>query len=137
MSKRAPEAFHRAHAKRGPADCAIAAMATIFRRDPEEVLIAAARVNPSVWTSGLTTAQMLKTARRLGIKTTLKYRDQIDPEDTGVLWVSYHDRTDEHCVALIEGIVIDPEYDPPVIARYDEYTAAMYAYGNALLMVKE
>ena len=44
MTKPLPSATYRAHSKRGDADCTIASMAIIFRRDPEEVLIAAAKV---------------------------------------------------------------------------------------------
>ena len=37
------------HSKQGKSDCAIAAMATVFQRDPAEVLIAASRISSTVW----------------------------------------------------------------------------------------
>lgn len=137
MSKPMPEATYRIHSKRGKADCAVAAMAIIFRRDPEEVLIAAAKFKPTVWTAGLYCTDMVRVARRLKLKAEWKVTGQFDPEDaTGVLWVSYHDSTKEHCVALIEGMVIDPEHTPASLWDYDDFCRANNAYGNSLLVVE-
>lgn len=132
-----PQATYRVHSKKGDSDCGIAAMAIILRRDPEEVLIAAAKIAPTVWTKGLFCTEMVRVARRLKVKARWLTSGQFDPEDaTGVLWVSYHDSTKEHCVALIDGKVIDPEHTPPSLWEYDEFCKANNAYGNSLLVVE-
>jgi hypothetical protein len=111
-------------------------MATIFRLDPEEVLIAAAHISPTVWQSGLYCSTMLKVARRLKIKA--RWKENFDPdEDIGVLWVSYNDVAREHCVSLVEGWVLDPEHDPVSLWRYSEFMTANNAYGHSLLQVIE
>lgn len=140
MSKPLPSAPYRIHSKRGDADCAVAAMATIFRREPGEVLIAASKVVPNVWHSGLFCTQISKVAKRLGLKT--KWCPvtvtAFDPEEsTGVLWVGHHDTTNEHCVVLIEGWIYEVEHDPVSMWRYDEYMRATNAYAGALLEVLE
>lgn len=138
MVKPLPHATYRVYSKRGPADCSIAAMATIFRRDPEEVLIAASRISPTVWRSGLHLTEMLKVARRLKVKVRVKYAAQIDPDDDiGVLWISYNDRVDEHCVSLVEGWVLDPEEHPVSLWRYADYMTVQNAVPNGLLEVVE
>jgi hypothetical protein len=86
-----PRVAYRVYSKRGDADCAIAAMATVFRRDYEEVLIAAAIVYPDAWNHGLTLPHMQRVARRLKIKTAIRTVTggvpSFDIEDeTGVLW---------------------------------------------------
>lgn len=133
-----PHASYRVYSKRGKSDCAIAAMATIFRRDPEEVLLAAAKVSPRVWESGLYCTDMVKVARRLKIKAVWRYAGQFSPEDDiGVLAIGYNDNRNEHCVALIEGWVLDPEQNPVSLWEYDEFCRVENAYGNALLQVIE
>lgn len=137
MSKTLPSATYRLHSKRGASDCAVAALAIILRRDPEEVLVAAARFKPTVWGAGLYCTDMVRVARRLKVKARWLTTGQFDAdEDTGVLWVSYHDSTKEHCVALIEGLVVDPEHTPVSLWEYDEFCRANNAYGNALLVVE-
>lgn len=134
---------YRIYSKRGPADCAIAAMATIFRRDYEEVLIAAARVSPTAWPSGLHLTQMQRVARRLKVKTTIRKvlggRPEFDLEEaTGVLWLGHNDSTNEHCVVLLDGgWIIDPEYNPAVAAEHDIYLRVHNAYPGGLLQVLE
>lgn len=138
-----PRVAYRLYPKRGDADCAIAAMATVFRRDYEEVLIAASRVSPNAWKRGLHLTEMQRVARRLKIKTQVKKvtggRPDFDIEsETGVLWVSYHDRTSEHCVVLLDGgWISDPEYDPAALAEHDDYLCVHNAYASGLLQVKE
>lgn len=138
-----PRVAYRLYPKRGESDCAIAAMATVFRRDYEEVLIAAAKVRPHAWKSGLHWIDMPRVARRLKVKTrTRKVLGGVPDFDmeneTGVLWVGYRDRTSEHCVVLLEGgWIADPEYDPVVLAEHDDYCAVHNAYPGGLLQVKE
>lgn len=138
-----PRVAYRLYPKRGESDCAIAAMATVFRRDYEEVLIAAAHVAPHAWKSGLHLTQMQRTARRLKVKTVVRKVlggvPDFDIEgETGVLWLSYRDRTSEHCVVLLEGgWIADPEYDPIVLAEHDDYLGVHNAYPSGFLQVKE
>jgi hypothetical protein len=131
-----PHAVYRVCAKRGSADCAIAAMATIFRRDPEEILIAAAKVRPTVWQAGLPYSEIMRVVRKLKIKAAWTEKFDAD-DDIGVLWVGYNDVPKEHCVALIEGWVLDPDHDPVSLWRYSEYMMAHNAYGHSLLQVTE
>lgn len=130
------QAAYRIAPKHGEADCAVAALAFILRRDYEDVLIAAARVSPHVWRSGLHATDMVKIARRLKIK--VRWSPRFDPdEDIGLLWTSHHDSTKEHCVVLIEGWVFELEHTPVSLWRYSEYCAAHNAFGNSLLQVLE
>lgn len=136
MSKPLPSAVYRIAPQRGQADCAVAAMAFIFRRDQEEVLIAASHVDPTVWRTGLSCTQMSKIARRLKIKT--RWNSHFDTDESiGVLWVGFHDNTKEHCVVLIEGWIYGVEHDPVSMWRYDEYMKVRNAYGGSLMEVIE
>ena len=139
MSKPRPHATYRMHSKLGENDCAATAMAIILRRDPVEVILAAAKVRPTSWTAGLYATEMVRVARRLGVKARWLTAGQFDPEEsTGVLWVGYHDNTKEHCVALIDGCVIDPEHTPASYwDDFEEFCKANNAYGNSLLVVEE
>lgn len=129
-------AVHRLHAKWGDNDCTIAAMATIFRREPGEVLIAASKVSPTVWRTGLSCKEMLKVAHRLKIKA--RWKHGFDPEeDTGVLVIGFNDKVGEHCVVLLEGWIIEPEHDPVSVWRFDDYYKATNSYGTTLLEVVE
>jgi hypothetical protein len=111
-------------------------MAMIFRRDPEEVLIAASHISSTGWRSGLSWPEMLKVARRLKSKT--RWKTAFDAEDDiGVLWISHHDSTKEHCVVLIEGWIHEIEHNPVSLWRYSEYMTAQNAFGNSLLEVIE
>ena len=131
-----PSAVYHLVSKRGAADCAIASLAFLTRREYEEVLIAAAKVDPHVWRTGLHATDMVKVAKRLQVKA--KWVASFDPEEEiGVLWVSYHDSTKEHIVVLMEGWVFDPEHNPVSVWRYDEFCSANNAYGNTLLKVVE
>lgn len=129
-------ASYRLYPKRGPADCVIACMATIFRRDYEDVLIAAVGVNKHAWRSGLHTTEFARIARRLKVRAEWKVKPVLD-EDTGVLWIGYHDSTREHCVVLLEGKVIDPDHDPVSLWDADDYLRANNAYANQLFRVRE
>lgn len=126
----------RLYPKRGDADCTIAAMATIFRRDYEDVLLAAAQVSKHVWRSGLHCPDVLRVARRLKIKA--RWCRTFDSEaETGMLWVSYHDSAKEHCVVLINGLVVDPDHNPVSLWDVDDYMRAQNAFANQLLIVEE
>ena len=127
---------YRLYAKRGEADCSIAAMATIFRRDYELVLIAASAINKHVWRSGLHFAEFPRVARKLGIRA--RWHTSFDVEhETGVLWTGSHDSTKEHVVSLIEGKIADPDHDPVSFWDYDDYYRATNRYGSHLLVVED
>jgi ABC-type bacteriocin/lantibiotic exporter with double-glycine peptidase domain len=137
-----PHAAYRLISKRGANDCAIASLAMILRREYEEVLLASAKVSPTVWKDGLTVTEMQKVAKRLKINTRiLKARPSYEFDitaETGVLWVGYNDSAREHVVALFEGgWIVEPEYDPPVMAEHDDYLAVHNAYAGGLLQVIE
>ena len=120
--------------KLGSADCVIACLATILRRDYGEVLCAAARVSKTVWQSGLSMPETLKTARRL--KASAAFTERFDPEeDSGVLFVGFRDKTDDHAVVLIEGWVFDPEHTPVSMWPYDDFLAVQNAVPKTLLKV--
>ena len=131
-----PHAFFHLYSKRGKSDCAIASMATIFRRDYEEVLIAASRASSTVWRMGLSCKDMSTIARRLKVKTKWKHNPDFE-EDIGVLMIDYNDSSKCHAVVLIEGWIFDPEHNPIMACRFDEYYRAHNAYGTALLEVIE
>jgi hypothetical protein len=124
------------HSKTGKADCTIAAMATIFRRDYEEVLIAAAKVSPTVWKAGLACTEMLKVAHRLKVKARWKHNPDFE-DDIGVLIVGYNDKIEDHAVVLIEGWIIDPEWRPPTMWHHIDFFREHNAYGTTLLEVIE
>lgn len=137
IAAKLPSAVYHVVAKHGTADCAVAALAFVLRRSYEEVLIAAARVDPHVWTSGLHATGMSRVCKALGVKARW-LKGEIDTEDgIGVLWASYRDSTKEHCVVLLEGWVFDVEHDPVSVWRYDEWCVANNAYGVSLLAVAE
>jgi hypothetical protein len=129
-----PHAVYRVFPKRGENDCAVAALAIVLKRDYEDVLIAAAKISPTVWRAGLHGTDMIKVAKRLGVA--MRWKPQLDPdEDIGVLWVSHRDSTKEHCVVLLEGWILEPEHNPVSLWRVDEYYAAQNAFANSLLEV--
>jgi ABC-type bacteriocin/lantibiotic exporter with double-glycine peptidase domain len=133
-----PHAVMQIVPKRGENDCAIAAMAMYLRRDYEDVLLAAGRVSRNVWNVGLSCPEMVKVAKLLGVKTqwfkTFNLEENEDKEaDSGVLWVSYHDVSNEHIVVLDEGKIFDPEHNPVTYWDADDYMRHCAAFGNALL----
>lgn len=131
-----PHIFFRLVPKQGENDCAIAAMASYLRLDHGAVLAAAAQVSPTVWTAGLAATEMVRVGRKLGVK--LHWTSTFDIEDdTGLLWVSYRDNTKEHVVLLVEGWVVDPDHNPVVLGRHDEWMAAHNGFPKQLLRVVE
>lgn len=127
-----PSAVYRIVPKQGKADCAIACLAMLLRRDYGEVLAAAARISRTLWTAGLTTPEMIRVARRL--KSRLVLSDTIDPEeDTGILWVTFRDRAGWHVVLLHQGLVFDPEHDPVSMWDYEAFCAVQNAVPKGIL----
>ncbi len=85
-------------------DCSISALGMLTGTLYEDVLIAAASVNPTVLQTGMTWPQMRKVASLLGVVTRLARKYDIT-EDTGVLNVVRG--KDDHVVFLWEGRIID------------------------------
>lgn len=127
-----PHAALRLIPKRGDNDCAIVTLASYLRRDPEEVLLAAGKVSPTVWQSGLHCPQMVRVCNRLGVK--VRWRKTFDVEnDSGVLWVSYRDLPNEHVVLLLDGRIYDADHDPISVWEQDDWFVHYNAYPSALL----
>ena len=127
-----PSAAYAIVPKIGDADCTIACLAMAFRREYGEILVAAARVSKTVWKSGLSCPEMIRVARALKIRAV--FTEKFDPEeDTGVLWVSFRDRSTEHAVVLVEGWIFDPEHTPVSMWEYDQYCAVQNAVPKTLL----
>jgi hypothetical protein len=118
--------------KRGENDCGIAALATYLRRDYEEVLLAAGRVSKNVWNIGLACTEFVRVAKLLGVKAQWFKTFNLE-EDSGVLWVSYHDVSNEHIVVLNDGWIYDPEHNPVSCWEQDDFMRHNNAFGNALL----
>ena len=130
-----PSAATRLHPKRGSHDCAVAAIASLIRRDYEEVLMAAARVAPQFWSEGLTAAQHVSICRRLGVKTTWLRAFDLE-EDRGVLWVEYHDTAAKHSIYLDAGKVYDSDHNPVTMWDVDDYLRHACGFPVMLLTVK-
>lgn len=136
MTNIPPSVFFRVVPKQGDNDCAIASLAWYLRRAYAEVLIAAAHICPTVWTAGLSCPEMIRVAKRLGVKA--KWLTTFDIEDDiGLLWVSYNDSAKEHIVCLAEGWVLDPDHDPVVMAQHEDWMKVNNAYPKALMQVCE
>lgn len=132
------DATYRIIPKRGKNDCAIAVLATYLQREYEDVLLAAAKVRKDVWGTGLAFDQIPKVARRLGVTTRWYRVGAFDIEEaTGVLWVGYHDVSNQHVVFLHEGQIFDPEHNPVSMWDHDDFMRHMAAYPQQLLMKVE
>lgn len=76
----------------------------------EETLVVAARVAPTLLTTGMTWVMMKKVARLLGFQSTVKRKRAIDIEgDTGILCVNSPKWKADHVVVLREGLIIDTD----------------------------
>jgi hypothetical protein len=123
-------------AKRGTADCGIACLAMFLRRDYEDVLIAAARINPNVWHTGVYFKDFVRTAKQLGVKAWWRHMSDLDSA-TGVLWVTYRDNPREHVVLVIEGSVIDPDAPLCLWDDVDDFVGHYNAVVHQLLVREE
>ena len=132
MPRSLPSAVYPIVPKQGAADCAIACLAMLLRRDYGEVLAAAARISKTLWTAGLTPKEMIRVARALKSCVALSYT--FDPEeDTGIVWVTFRDRTGDHVVFLHQGFVFDPEHDPVSMWTYDDFCAVQNAVPKGIV----
>lgn len=132
-SRRLPSVFVRLIPKRGDNDCAIASLASFTGSDYEEVLLAAGKVSKTLWNSGLSGPEHIRVCKRLGVKARWFKTYDIE-EDTGVLWVEYHENAKKaHSVVLVEGRIYDPDYNPVFIAEHDDYFRHFNAHPRDLL----
>lgn len=92
----------------GHGDCAVAALELACGVTYESALAAALKVCPTVLVDGMTTPEIIRSARRLGYASRAIYKYDID-EDTGILVVDQpHVEDAEHAVYLWEGRIIEP-----------------------------
>jgi ABC-type bacteriocin/lantibiotic exporter with double-glycine peptidase domain len=92
-------------------DCGVATLAMLAGVMYEDALAAVLPYQPAVLQVGLTWPQMQKAARRLGLKTRVKRRYDIN-ESSGILHVAPQAKQgDEHFVILWEGRIIDGNGD--------------------------
>src|SRR5690606_33138088 len=120
-----PPAAIRLWPKRGDHDCTIAALASYLRRHYEEVLIAAAKVAPKCWATGLSGPEVTRVARRLGFRVRWRQVDQNDLAElddlTGILDLRFWNKPQQqHVVLIIEGVIYEADDDP--ITRWDPLT---------------
>jgi len=130
-----PHAVVRLYPKRGENDCGVAVLASYLRCDYEEVLLAAAKVNPHVWQRGLYYQDFVKVASRLGVPAKWTKAFSTD-DDCGVLWVTYNDLKMEHVVLLDEGRIYDSDHNPVSVWSTEDF----FAHYNAVpvhLLVKQ
>jgi hypothetical protein len=113
--------------KRGENDCAVATLASYLRRDYEEVLVAAAKVRPTVWAAGMYCTDVARVAARLGVRGRWLKSFDVD-NDSGVLWVSYNDNGLEHMVLLDEGKIFELDHNP--VTMWD--TEQFFGHYNAV-----
>lgn len=86
-------------------DCAIWCLATFLSQPYEEVVAAAATVDPEAGLDGLDSDQMIAIAARFGV--TLIERQPDLEEDTGILGIKFPRYKHEHAVVLWEGRIFD------------------------------
>lgn len=120
-------------AKRGHADCAVAALAMAFRLDYHDALVAAIRINPYAWSAGLTAAEVLYVTSYLGHRCEWRTLDALDVRDTGVLWLGQYYTPAEHCVFAYNGLIFDPDHDPVLVSPATDYLERHEAFGHLLL----
>lgn len=136
-----PHVTYTVVSKRNIGDCGVASLAMFLRRDYEEVLMEAAHVNRGALSVGLGCPDLVKIAKRLGVKT--RWKRTIDwDDDHGVLWVTMQPDPGEkevrqHLVLLAEGSIIDPERPVRMWTDPDEYMAYYSAVGNQILVKQE
>lgn len=139
MSPALPPAVIRLYSKRGPHDCAIASLASYTRIDYEGVLIAAAKVAPKCWESGLDGPELIRVARRLGF--TMRWREigiEEVEEATGCLCIRYHDdASKQHMVLIVDGAIYENEHDPVSRWEPEAYLRFYNAYPTQILEMVE
>lgn len=110
-------------------DCGVACLAMLTGVSYEEALIATQL--PKVMTTGMTTAQLRATAKRLGKTLTTKRAFDLEA-DTGILCVRSPKKWGhvDHLVVLKDGLAVDTDatiWDADVfLAAYDAETVCLF-----------
>jgi len=97
--------------KRHKGDCAVAALATLLRVPYEEMLVAAAKVQPLVLVRGLHNDEIIEVAAAFGRVLVEESGTELDLKATGILGGKLASNTgeDEHAVVVSGGILFDPD----------------------------
>ena len=134
MAKPLQSAAARLWPKRDKHDCGVAALASYLRRDYEEILVAADRVQPAFWREGLREVEYIRICKRIGMPSA--WTRTFDPDtDDGVLWVTYHDAIRHHVMLLMDGKVYDPDTNPVSVWDFDDYIRHFAA--EPVMLLKE
>jgi ABC-type bacteriocin/lantibiotic exporter with double-glycine peptidase domain len=123
--------------QRAPFDCGVAALASLIEMQYEDVYVAVAAVETKRrGKSGLNLAQMIRAARRLGVRLVRKAVPSLD-DDEGLLvvnWLAPHPHPiDAHLVVLGYGVIADPA--DGLVLPADEYLTRERARAGSLLEV--
>jgi len=112
-------------------DCAIWSLKTLTGRPYADVMDAVKREDKKKGNEGLFWTQVIKAAKRLGIKLAEKKTDL--NEDTGILAVTFKEDDENHAVVLMQGpIILDS--DGTVWQAEDYITANEVTLGTILVM---
>lgn len=105
--------------QRADGDCGVASLAMAMQLPYEDVFAAAGRVEPRSGRSGLHGKQLLQVARVLKVTFRMRRKWNAEQHD-GVLGIVKRatPRTTGHWVALLDGIIFDPNGE---VAYYDDY----------------
>jgi len=106
--------------QRADGDCGIAALAMALGLPYEDVYTAVVRVEPQRrGRAGLHACQIVATARKLNAAFRIRRKWSLDKHDgvLGIVKISEPRKTG-HWVALLDGLILDPNGD---VATYDDY----------------
>ncbi len=119
-------------------DCAVACLASLLNVRYEEMLVAAAKVQPLVLVEGLVNEEIIKIASLFGRTLEEHVGDEIDyRRSTGILGFKFgaeHIDNNEHAVVLSHGLVFDPADNE--VWRVRDYAIA-HQIGNVDLLELE
>lgn len=134
--KTLPDAATRLWSKRSDTDCTIACLAMLLNLHPNEVLVAASRINRRVLIDGLNRTHLARLATKLGARVAWFNTVSLDTDD-GLLWVQYNDSPRRHVVYLLDGRIYDPDYDPVAMWAAGDYLTYANAARGDLKILKE
>ena len=117
-------------------DCAVWCLATFLSKPYEEVVAAAAQLDPQGGLNGLYLTQMIAIAAGFGV--TLKRRETInlDP-DTGILGIQFPRYKHGHVVVLKRGQILDMRGRGISVWDADVWVATKRAKVDGLLVIAE
>jgi hypothetical protein len=115
-------------------DCAIWSLKTLTGRAYADVLDAVKREDKHKGNEGLFWPQVIKAAKRLGIKLTEKKKVDLH-EDTGILGVTFNEDGESHAVVLMQGpIILDSD---GTVWQAEDYIAANDVNVGTILVLHE